>query len=105
MSFLITAFSCRIDSHPKVTRTRYLCPSCINGIQADSSYNSEGLPSSIAAAEDRYYVCRLVGETGRLPNYLNAHSSSPDSQRAAVQVWFGDIGACGTSPVAHLVRT
>jgi hypothetical protein len=39
-----------------------------------------------------------------LPNYLNAHSSSPDCQRAAVQVWFGDIEERGTSPVAHLVR-
>jgi beta-N-acetylhexosaminidase len=40
-----------------------------------------------------------------LPNYLNVHSSSPDSQRAAVQVWFGEAEACGTSPVAQLVRT
>jgi beta-N-acetylhexosaminidase len=40
-----------------------------------------------------------------LPNYLNAHSSSPDSQRAAVQVWFGEAETCGTSPVAQLVRT
>jgi beta-N-acetylhexosaminidase len=40
-----------------------------------------------------------------LPNYLNVHSSCPDSQRAAVQVWFGDAEACGVSPVAHLVRS
>ena len=40
-----------------------------------------------------------------LPNYLNVHSSCPDSQRAAVQVWFGEAEARGTSPVAHLVRT
>jgi beta-N-acetylhexosaminidase len=40
-----------------------------------------------------------------LPNYLNAHSSCPDSQRAAVRVWFGEAEACGTSPVAQLVRT
>jgi beta-N-acetylhexosaminidase len=40
-----------------------------------------------------------------LPNYLNVHSSSPDSQRAAVQVWFGAAEACGTSPVGQLVRT
>jgi beta-N-acetylhexosaminidase len=40
-----------------------------------------------------------------LPNYLNVHSSCPDSQRAAVQVWFGDAEARGTSPVAHLERT
>jgi beta-N-acetylhexosaminidase len=39
-----------------------------------------------------------------LPNYLNVHSSSPDSQRAAVQVWFGDAEASGSSPVAHLVK-
>jgi beta-N-acetylhexosaminidase len=39
-----------------------------------------------------------------LPNYLNVHSSSPDSQRTAVQVWFGEAEACATSPVAHLVR-
>ena len=40
-----------------------------------------------------------------LPNYLNVHSSCPDSQRAAVQVWFGEAEAGGTSPVGHLVRT
>jgi beta-N-acetylhexosaminidase len=40
-----------------------------------------------------------------LPNYLNIHSSCPDSQRAAVQVWFGEAEACGTSPVSQLVRT
>ncbi|HXH13257.1 MAG TPA: glycoside hydrolase family 3 N-terminal domain-containing protein [Alphaproteobacteria bacterium] len=40
-----------------------------------------------------------------LPNYLNVHSSCPDSQRAAVQVWFGEAEPCGTSPVANLVRT
>jgi len=40
-----------------------------------------------------------------LPNYLNVHSSSPDSQRAAIQVWFGEAEACGTSPVGQLVRT
>jgi beta-N-acetylhexosaminidase len=40
-----------------------------------------------------------------LPNYLNVHSSSPDSQRAAVRVWFGEAAACGTSPVTQLVRT
>jgi beta-N-acetylhexosaminidase len=40
-----------------------------------------------------------------LPNYLNVHSASPDSQRAAVRVWFGEAEACGTSPVTQLVRT
>lgn len=40
-----------------------------------------------------------------LPNYLNVHSSCSDSQRAAVRVWFGEAEACGTSPVANLVRT
>jgi hypothetical protein len=39
-----------------------------------------------------------------LPNYLNAHSSCPDSQRAAVKVWFGEAEATGTSPVNHLLR-
>jgi beta-N-acetylhexosaminidase len=39
-----------------------------------------------------------------LPNYLNVHSSSPDSQRTAVQVWLGDAEASGTSPVSHLVK-
>jgi hypothetical protein len=39
-----------------------------------------------------------------LPNYLNVHSSCPDSQRAAVQVWFGEAQAYGTSPVTQLVR-
>ena len=40
-----------------------------------------------------------------LPNYLNVHSSCPDSQWAAVRVWFGEAEACGTSPVGHLIRT
>jgi hypothetical protein len=40
-----------------------------------------------------------------LPNYLNVHSSSPASQRVAVQTWFGEVTARGTSPVAHLLRT
>jgi hypothetical protein len=40
-----------------------------------------------------------------LPNYLNVHSSCPDSQRAAVRVWFGEAEACGASPVGQLVRT
>jgi hypothetical protein len=39
-----------------------------------------------------------------LPNYLDVHSSCPHSQRAAVQVWFGEAEAFGSSPVAHLVR-
>ena len=39
-----------------------------------------------------------------LPNYLDVHSSRPHSQRAAVQVWFGEAEAFGSSPVAHLVR-
>jgi beta-N-acetylhexosaminidase len=40
-----------------------------------------------------------------LPNYLNVHSSCPDSQRAAVQVWLGEAEAGDSSPVAHLLRT
>jgi beta-N-acetylhexosaminidase len=40
-----------------------------------------------------------------LPNYLNVHSSCPDSQQAAVRVWFGEAEAYGTSPVGQLVRT
>jgi beta-N-acetylhexosaminidase len=40
-----------------------------------------------------------------LPNYINAHSSSPDSQRAAVNVWFGEAETTGTSPVNHLLRS
>lgn len=39
-----------------------------------------------------------------LPNYLNVHSSCPDSQRAAVKVWFGETEPRGTSPVTHLSR-
>jgi beta-N-acetylhexosaminidase len=39
-----------------------------------------------------------------LSNYINVHSSSPDSQRAAVKVWFGDLEPGGSSPVAHLSR-
>lgn len=39
-----------------------------------------------------------------LPNYLNVHASCPDSQRAAVKLWLGDIEARASSPVGHLVR-
>jgi beta-N-acetylhexosaminidase len=39
-----------------------------------------------------------------LPNYINVHSSSPDSQRAAVKVWLGEVEPSGSSPVAHLLR-
>ena len=40
-----------------------------------------------------------------LPNYINAHSSCPDSQRAAVKVWFGEAEATGMSPVSHLLKS
>ena len=40
-----------------------------------------------------------------LPNYMNAHSSCADSQRAAVQAWFGETSTGGASPVANLLRT
>jgi beta-N-acetylhexosaminidase len=40
-----------------------------------------------------------------LPNYLNVHSSSPESQGAAVRVWFGEAEAYGISPVGQLVRS
>jgi beta-N-acetylhexosaminidase len=39
-----------------------------------------------------------------LPNYINVHSSSPDSQRAAVKVWLGETTARGVRPVANLTR-
>jgi beta-N-acetylhexosaminidase len=39
-----------------------------------------------------------------LPNLINAHSSSDDSQRAAVAAWFGDLPMNGKSPVGNLVR-
>jgi len=39
-----------------------------------------------------------------LPNYINAHSSSAHSQRAAVSAWFGDLPFTGQSPVGQLVR-
>ena len=39
-----------------------------------------------------------------LPNLLNAHSTSPDSQRAAVKVWFGELKAAAQSPVKNLTR-
>lgn len=38
------------------------------------------------------------------PNYINTHSQSPGSQRAAVAAWFGEIPMSGTSPVGNLVR-
>jgi beta-N-acetylhexosaminidase len=37
-----------------------------------------------------------------LPNYVNAHSSSSESQRAAVAGWFGEIPMTGSSPVSNL---
>ena len=40
-----------------------------------------------------------------LPNYINVHSSCPDSQRAAVKVWLGEASARGVSPVANLIRS
>ncbi len=48
-----------------------------------------------------YHLRMLNG----LPNYMNVHSSCPDSQRAAVQAWFGELVTEGTSPVANLLRT
>ena len=40
-----------------------------------------------------------------LPNYMNAHSSCPDSQRAAVRAWFGETAISrDNSPVANLLR-
>ncbi|MBN1268433.1 MAG: hypothetical protein JXB04_02515 [Kiritimatiellae bacterium] len=41
---------------------------------------------------------------GTLPNLVNMHSSSADSQRAAVAAWFGEIPMAGRSPVGNLVR-
>ncbi|HBA83753.1 MAG TPA: hypothetical protein DCZ95_06630 [Verrucomicrobia bacterium] len=40
-----------------------------------------------------------------LPNLINAHSSSDDSQIAAVAAWFGDLPMNGKSPVGNLTRT
>jgi len=39
-----------------------------------------------------------------LPNYINVHASSPDSQRAAVAAWFGEVPMSAESPVANLTR-
>ena len=39
-----------------------------------------------------------------LPNLINVHSSGPDSQKAAVKAWFGEIPMTGKSPVGNLVR-
>lgn len=39
-----------------------------------------------------------------LPNYINVHSNCPDSQRAAVAAWFGEIPMRDHGPVANLVR-
>lgn len=38
------------------------------------------------------------------PNLLNAHSGVPESQRAAVQAWLGEIPVEGVSPVGNLTR-
>ena len=40
-----------------------------------------------------------------LPNLINVHSATPDSQQAAVAAWFGEIPMIGKSPVQNLVRT
>lgn len=36
--------------------------------------------------------------------YVNVHSCSPESQRAAVRAWFGDIPMTAKSPVGNLTR-
>ena len=46
-----------------------------------------------------------VVDLGALPNYINVHSATPDSQQAAVAAWFGEIPMSGKSPVQNLVRT
>ncbi len=40
-----------------------------------------------------------------LPTYINAHSASLASQRAAVKAWFGEIPMQDRSPTGNLVRT
>ncbi len=40
-----------------------------------------------------------------LPNLINTHSSSADSQRAAVAAWLGEVPIEGASPVGNLTRT
>lgn len=40
-----------------------------------------------------------------LPVYINAHSASAASQRAAVKAWLGEAPMEGRSPVGNLVRT
>lgn len=40
-----------------------------------------------------------------LPTYINVHSMSRGSQKAAVQAWFGDIPMSRHSPVGNLWRT
>jgi hypothetical protein len=39
-----------------------------------------------------------------LPNYINAHSSSAHSQRAAVSAWFGDLPSPARAPSAACPR-
>jgi beta-N-acetylhexosaminidase len=39
-----------------------------------------------------------------LPNLVNVHSASPDSQRSAVAAWFGEIPMTAKSPVGNLTR-
>jgi beta-N-acetylhexosaminidase len=41
---------------------------------------------------------------GWLANYINVHSSSPASQRAAVAAWLGEIPVAAKSPVGNLER-
>ncbi len=41
---------------------------------------------------------------GWLANYINVHSSSPASQRAAVAAWLGELPMTAKSPVGKLVR-
>ncbi|MEZ4662617.1 MAG: glycoside hydrolase family 3 N-terminal domain-containing protein [Caldilineaceae bacterium] len=55
---------------------------------------------------DHPHVCHtafgnpyVLHEMPHLPNLLAAYSDSPASQRAAVKVWLGEIGATGDCPV------
>ena len=71
-----------------------------NRIFFRSFYNEH--PCAVMTSFGSPYHLRMFST---LPNYINAHSSSPESQRAAVAAWLGEAPINGHSPVSNLTRS
>ncbi len=65
-----------------------------------SSFVTEHPCAVFTSFASPYHLRLLDG----LPNYMNVHSACPDSQRAAVKAWFGELPVTGSSPVKNLTR-